>query len=139
MKPKTPKVMQALESAIIVNLGGGAGLADPTAGVFVDGRKVQNVVAVQVSADTRSGTREVRLTLDAKLVTVVGHATVTANGGIPEPPTPHEFTECGAVGYPDGERRACTRGAGHEASDPFHSDGKVRWMGYHRIAGDLSE
>lgn len=75
-----PKVLPpAREGAVIINLGGPQGILDPSAGVFIDGRKVPNVVRVQVDADANTGERNVNLTLrPGDNLSVVGYATVQA-------------------------------------------------------------
>lgn len=69
----------AREGAVIVNLGGPAGMLDPSAGVFIDGRKVPNVARVTVEADVATGVRTVELTIHAgDHLSVVGYASVRA-------------------------------------------------------------
>lgn len=69
----------AREGAVIINLGGPAGLLDQTAGVFIDGRKVPNVTRVTLEADVADGIRVVNLTLaPGDNLSVVGYAHVRA-------------------------------------------------------------
>jgi hypothetical protein len=67
LKPKRP-------AAIVVNLGGDAGLCDPTAGVFVDGQRLEGVTRIQLNADVETGQRTIRVDLrPGGPVTVVGN------------------------------------------------------------------
>lgn len=67
------------EQAIIINLGGGDGMADADAGVFVDGRRLFGVTSVQVQADSKTGQRSVQLTIsEPGRVHIVGQARVQA-------------------------------------------------------------
>lgn len=81
MKPAIP-VQAPRAQSVIVNLGGPGGLADPSAGVFIDGVRLQGVVAVTVTANAEAGAgvesgpeRQLVVTIrPGGPVQVIGHA-----------------------------------------------------------------